>query len=220
MRDRQDGIEPDVALSARHVRECIETCDALFRRGGIFEVGNAGFYTGLLLGGVIRRAARGAVASTGWPASVNDADLAAGRAYATSLCEMAVEFFKANFPDYSWRHCFAAFDCSTKRLADRTRVRLVRRLAGKEGVSIDEAALAFKAALPHMARHFRDAGNDNRRAWQNYVEESLRERRGRPAIKAVPCASRILSCRGAGPVENPAPFCESTHGFDVQRAST
>ena len=168
------------------MRECIETCDALFRRGAIFEVGNVGFYTGSLLGGVIRRAARGAVASTGWPASVNDADLTAGRAYATSLSEMAVEFFKANFPDYSWRHCFAAFDCSTKCLADRTRVRMVRRLAKKEGVCVAEAELAFKAALPHMARHFRDAGNDNRRAWQNYVEESLRERRGRPAIKASP----------------------------------
>ena len=189
----QDGISPDVALSAGQVRETAEVVEALFREGQVFLPEAEGMYTSQLLRG-LRRIPRASRERMKWPevgsqpgrgssqAVEADFDLSGPRAYCQTLYKMVKEFFRLNFPDYDWRRKFGVFNCGPGCFPLELRLQYVGELAKKERVNPDAARSQFLMALPHMKRLYKETG-DNRDAWCAYAE-LLRSRKGRHGVAA------------------------------------
>ena len=180
----QDKTSPDIALSAAEVLECIEVCQALFLHGRIFDKEPNGTYTNALLQGLssLQREVvlpGVGVGVVGWPDLAADSQLWAKPVeHARQLYQYAKTFFDLNFPHYSWRVKFGAFDLGERKLAHDTRVDYISQIAVKEGLDPLEARLQFCTALPHMERLHKHYA-DNRRAWIEYADTMCRERPGK-----------------------------------------
>jgi hypothetical protein len=176
----QDGISPDVALSAAQVAETLEVVAALFKEGQVFLPEAEGMYTSQLLR-ALRRVSPASRRRMRWPECGSqpgggDFDLSGPRAYCKRLHKMVKEFFRLNFPDYDWRRKFGAFNCGKGCFPTELRLQYIGELATKERVSPRAARSQFLSALPHMKRFYNETG-DNREAWCAYAE-LLRRRHG------------------------------------------
>ena len=161
----QDGISPDIALTAPQVSQTLEIVAALFREGQVFLPEAAGMYTSQLLRG-LRRLSAASRTRMRWPA---DFDLSGPRAHCKTLHAMVKEFFRLNYPDYDWRRKFGAFNNGTGAFPTELRLQQIGELAIKEGMNPDAARSQFLSALPHMKRLYEECG-DNREAWCAYLE--------------------------------------------------
>ena len=182
----QDGISPDVALTAAQVAETLEVVEALFREGQVLLPEAEGMYTSQLLRGLrqVRLAARRRLK---WPeCGSGDFDLSGPRAYGKTLFKMMREFFRLNFPDYDWRRKFGAFNCGNNCFPTEMRLQFIGQLAAKERVNPHEARSQFLSALPHMKRLYEETG-DNREAWCAYVQ-ILQRHHGQ--LQAAVCGSQ------------------------------
>ena len=173
----QDGISPDVALTAAQVADTLEVVTALFREGQVFLPEAEGLYTSQLLKG-LRRMRLAARERLGWPAEF---DLSGPKAYCKTLHKMTKEFFRLNFPDYEWRRKFGAFNWDEGCFPRELRLQYIGELATKEGVNPDAARSQFLMALPHMKRLYQETG-DNREAWCGYVD-MLRSKKGQHGVQ-------------------------------------
>ena len=130
------------------------------------------------------------VGVVGWPDLAADSQLWAKPVeHARQLYHYAKAFCNLNFPHYSWRQKYQAFELGGRKLAHGTRVDYISEIAVKEGLDPVEARLQFCTALPHMERLYKQYG-DNRRAWIEYAETMCRARPGRrikvkPGCKAI-----------------------------------
>jgi hypothetical protein len=130
----------------------------------------------------------------GWPKnmSVDDA-LQEGKRYAKTLYKMAFKFLKLNFPDYSWRTKFGAFDCGPSAFPEAYRLECLEKLAVKEGLDKTQTRSQFQQVFPHMKRLLRETG-DNRLAWCRLLE-TLRVRKSGVRDKPVKRKFRAdMSC--------------------------
>ena len=177
----QDAASADISLSVVQVVECLEICEALFQEGRVFDLQDNHTYTGQLLRGFLRpvgsqqpgRLAAFSHAGIGWPADVSqDVALAEGRRYAKVLYKMAYKFLKLNFPDYSWRTKFGAFNFGPGAFPEAYRLDCLEKLAVKENLDKAQTRFQFEQVFSHMKRHYRESG-ENRVAWAKLLE-SLR----------------------------------------------
>ena len=199
----QDKTSADVALSVVEVTECLEICCVLFEEGRAFDFANNHTYTGHLLRGLLvppdaASSQRGTKAlmdlGIGWPKnmSVDDA-LQEGKRYAKTLYKMAFKFLKLNFPDYSWRTKFGAFDCGPSAFPEAYRLECLEKLAVKEGLDKTQTRCQSQQVFPHMKRLLRETG-DNRLAWCRLLE-TLRVRKSGLRDKPVKRKFRAdMSC--------------------------
>ena len=188
----QDKPSADVALSVAEVTECLEICYVLFEEERAFDLVDNHTYTGHLLrsfllpnsassqaGGSAASSQRGAKAlgelGIGWPKDLTvEEALKEGKRYAKTLYSMAFKFLKLNFPDYSWRTKFGAFNCDINAFPEAYRLKCLEKLAVKEGLDKTQTRFQFQQVLPHMKRLHQETG-DNRLAWCKLLE-SLRRR--------------------------------------------
>ena len=184
----QDKSSADISLSVSEVTACLEICQVLFDEGRVFDLHNNHTYTGLLLKGFLTDAdpasSRSAASSQrgiksfkelniGWPTECSQEDaVAQGRRYARTLYQMAYQFLKLNFPDYTWRAKFGAFNCGPSAFPEAYRLDCLERLAKKEGLDKAQTRWQFQQVLPCMKRFYRES-EDNREAWCKLLE-SLR----------------------------------------------
>ncbi len=181
----QDCESPDVALSAMEVLTCLETCQALFDEGRIFDKEPNDTYTNSLLQGleqlertIFRDGTSGKI---GWPDAADSQLMGKVVKHARKLYSMAKGFFPLNFPDHDWRTRFSAFACGKDQLPRHLRFQHVEELAKKEGLNPAETRQQFACALPHMARLHAQTG-ENRAAWAAYLDSMCRAP-GRPKFR-------------------------------------
>jgi len=176
----------------------------LFEEGRAFDFANNHTYTGHLLRGLLvppdaASSQRGTKAlmdlGIGWPKnmSVDDA-LQEGKRYAKTLYKMAFKFLKLNFPDYSWRTKFGAFDCGPSAFPEAYRLECLEKSAVKVGLDKTQTRDQFQQVFPHMKRLLRETG-DNRLAWCRLLETLRVRKSGLPGDKPVKRKFRAnMSC--------------------------
>ena len=181
----QDKSSADISLSVSEVTGCLEICQVLFNEGRVFDFNNNHTYTGLLLKGFLTDAdpasSRNATSNQvgiksfkelniGWPTECSQEEaVAEGRRYARMLYQMAYQFLKLNYPDYTWRAKFGAFNCGPSAFPEAYRLECLEKLAKKEGLDKAQTRWQFQQVFPHMKRLYRES-QDNREAWCKLLE--------------------------------------------------
>jgi hypothetical protein len=193
----QDVSQPDVALAAHEVQECVDVCRTLFQDGRIFDRAPNGTYTNRLLhgfAGVSQEILLGSGGSVvfGWPAAAEDAGyLREAVVHAKKLYKAVCLFFGYNFPHHAWRTRFEAFRLGTPMSQGHRRAH-IQALAVKEGCDPVRAWQQIFEALPHVERAYKRLG-DSRSAWAHYLDEFCR--RPRPPHDWRPqadCVARLV----------------------------
>ena len=164
-----DRTDTDISTCENEICDMVDVITAMFGEGRIFSPEANGSYTYEYLSGMkasglshVYFGSRRELADFGWP--TNPTALDRPVLFARQLCDVAVEFFKLNWPEHAWRNKFRAFQCGPKRLPEQMRLDLIEAIAVKEGVCPVQARQQFFELLPFTERLWAET-QDSRKVW-------------------------------------------------------